>query len=472
MTHLNGYHLRPWQNWCNDPNGLIYYEGKYHAFYQHYPMDPIWGPMHWGHAVSKDSYHWKHEPIAIYPDSNGYAFSGSAVHDKENVSGLGSDEGNGPLLLFYTSHRILDSNNPQNYIEEQSIAYSEDGVTFKPYKNNPVLKNQGTKDFRDPKLFYHSESKQWVMCLAVFDRIEFYTSQNLLDWIYLSSYTSDHPSAQGLWECSDLFSLKNNSEQAWVLIVSYGLATEDGRSITRYFIGDFDGKEFTSNGIAYDLDFGPDYYAGVTFADRDPVTTIGWAINWGYAVATPTEGFCGQMSGAREHYLFRDPDHNLRVGSKPIDIPEEYVDERKEVAERASFEGSVFLILDAADAFKLELRNELGEKVVIYRTADAFSVDRSASGKMDYHEMLEMDLYQKRTVAPLSPKPGTTLIFLDGPVLEVYADDGTLTFTFLVYPQEPYNEVYVEGTTVELKQLKFLEQIPSDEPFLNQSAYE
>lgn len=472
MNHLNGYHLRPWKNWCNDPNGLIYMEGKYHAFYQHFPDKPVWGPMHWGHAISEDSYSWKHEPIAIFPDKNGYAFSGSAIQDTLNVSGLGEKQGDKPMLLFYTSHKILDPENPQDYVEEQSIAYSNDGVTFKPYGKNPILKNQGTKDFRDPKLFYHQSTARWIMCLAVFDRIEFYESKNLLNWSYLSSFTSTHPTAQGLWECSDLFRLENDGESAWVLIVSYGLPTEQGRSITRYFIGDFDGEKFESNGIAYDLDFGPDYYAGVTITNCEPATTIGWAMNWGYADSVPTSGYRGQMSGAREHFLFRDQAKNLRVGSRPINFPKEYTASISKVEKDEEFSGSVIVYVEPSSEYSLEFKNKNGERVTIVRNSEHISIDRSDSGKMDYHSMLNDELYRKRTVPLLNSEPGSSIVFLDGPVLEVYGDDGSLTFTFLVYPSEPYTEFSIKGSAAELHQLHPIEQAPADEPYMNQTAYE
>lgn len=471
MKHLRGYHLRPWKNWCNDPNGLIYFEGKYHAFYQHYPDKPVWGPMHWGHAVSEDTYAWKHKPIAIFPDKNGYAFSGSAIHDTKNVTGLGEKEGDKPLLLFYTSHKILDPENPDDYTEDQSIAYSNDGVTFKPYDNNPVLKNRGTKDFRDPKLFYHEETERWIMCLAVFDRIEFFSSTNLLDWSFLSSFTSDYPSAQGLWECSDLFKLENEGESAWILIVSYGLPVEEGRSVTRYFIGDFDGKKFISNSIAYDFDFGPDYYAGVTIANCEPTTTIGWAMNWGYADSVPTEGYRGQMSGAREHFLFRDKAKALRLGSRPVDLPDKYIASIKKLEAHATIDGPVMVEVEASTDFTLEFSNEHDERVVIRRDKDSYSVDRSESGDMRYHPMLKDGLYRRRIAPLLKQEPGSSIVFLDGPVLEIYAEDGTLTFTFLVYPSKPYNKVSIQGTTAELRQLQASEQIPTVDPYLNQEAY-
>ncbi len=144
-------HFSPREHWMNDPNGMVFYKGNYHLFYQYYPLGTIWGPMHWGHALSKDLIHWQELPIALYPDSLGYIFSGSVVIDSMNSSGLGF-MGKVPLIAIFTHHDPNGEKEGKIDFQNQSIAYSlDEGFTWKKYANNPVLKNPGIKDFRDPK---------------------------------------------------------------------------------------------------------------------------------------------------------------------------------------------------------------------------------------------------------------------------------------------------------------------------------
>lgn len=168
-------HFTPPANWMNDPNGMVYVNGRYHLFYQYYPAAPNWGPMHWGHAVSEDLLHWEHLPVALYPDELGCIFSGSCVLDRANVSGLGSIE-NPPLIAVYTNHRISD------HLEQQSIAYSLDYEHFEKYYGNPVIPNKGKPDFRDPKVFFNPVKNCCSLVLAAGSRVEFYSSENLKDW--------------------------------------------------------------------------------------------------------------------------------------------------------------------------------------------------------------------------------------------------------------------------------------------------
>ena len=160
---------------------MVYHNGIYHLFFQYYPKGTTWGPMHWGHATSTDMIHWKEQPIAIYPDSLGYIFSGSAVVDKNNTTGLGENRKE-PLVAIYTSHNPSAQKEKRIDFENQSISYSnDDGVTWKKYPGNPVLKNPGITDFRDPKVMWYEPQKKWVMTLATKDRITFYSSPDLKD---------------------------------------------------------------------------------------------------------------------------------------------------------------------------------------------------------------------------------------------------------------------------------------------------
>jgi fructan beta-fructosidase len=149
------YHFSPEKNWSNDPNGMVYYQGEYHLFYQYNPADVVWGPMHWGHAVSKDLIHWEHLPIALEPDQKlGMIFSGSAVVDKNDTTGF-FDGGEG-LVAIYTTHLERE----EGPLQQQAIAYSKDnGRSWTKYEGNPVIKNYGVEDFRDPKVIWHQETE-------------------------------------------------------------------------------------------------------------------------------------------------------------------------------------------------------------------------------------------------------------------------------------------------------------------------
>ncbi len=183
----------------NDPNGLVYYQGEYHLFYQYHPDSDLWGPMHWGHAVSRDLVHWEHLPIALYPDENGMIFSGSAVVDRKNTAGFGEDT----MVSVFTHHK--------EDVQSQSLAYSRDaGRTWIKSELNPILfAPEDVRDFRDPKVFWYGEPEggHWVMCLAAGDRILFYTSPDLIHWTVSGELGPGFGSTAGVWETPELFEL-------------------------------------------------------------------------------------------------------------------------------------------------------------------------------------------------------------------------------------------------------------------------
>ena len=237
------YHFSPEEKWMNDPNGLVYHNGIYHLFYQFYPDDIVWGPMHWGHAISEDMVHWEHKPIALYPDEHGLIFSGSAVVDHNNTSGFAKN-GEVPLVAIFTYHLMEGEKAGRNDFQTQGIAYSLDnGDTWTKYENNPVIGNPGIRDFRDPKVFWHEESEQWIMALVAGDHAKFYSSPDLKQWKFLSDFGKYQGAHGGVWECPDLFKLKaeGTEEEKWVLIISINPGAPNGGSGTQYFIGEFDG---------------------------------------------------------------------------------------------------------------------------------------------------------------------------------------------------------------------------------------
>ena len=222
-AHRPQFHFSPPANWMNDPNGMVFHKGEYHLFYQYYPDSNVWGPMHWGHAVSENLVEWENLPVAIRPDSLGWIFSGSAVFDSENSSGLGTQE-DPPLVAIFTYHNHLKDEAGSSDVQTQGIAFSIDnGRSWKKYKGNPVLTNPGIRDFRDPKVrkMVVEGKEKWIMSLAVKDRISFYSSPNLLEWRHESDFNPDWATYDGVWECPDLFPLKTqDGEEKWVLLVS------------------------------------------------------------------------------------------------------------------------------------------------------------------------------------------------------------------------------------------------------------
>ncbi|WP_245846689.1 glycoside hydrolase family 32 protein [Vreelandella alkaliphila] len=303
-------HFTPPTGWMNDPNGLVYFDGEYHLFYQYHPHDTVWGPMHWGHAVSTDLCRWEHLPIALAPDAQGACFSGSAIVDEHDVTGL--FDGQRGLLAFYTCHRVF-SDDPEDYEQSQCLAYSRDkGRTWHQYANNPVLPAPGFKDFRDPKVLWHAATQRWVMALACGQEIHFYTSENLLDWQFASAFGEGHGvHTQHPWECPDLFELpvegasNGQLSSRWVLIVGIG-ATPDNAfgSFTQYFVGEFDGQRFTNDHSPDDvmmMDEGRDFYAVQSWSNTSGRRlAVAWLNNWQYANHAPEAGWRGMMSLPRE----------------------------------------------------------------------------------------------------------------------------------------------------------------------------
>lgn len=286
----------------NDPNGLVYVDGVFHLCYQHHPDGLVWGPMHWGHAISRDLFTWEHQPIALVPDHLGTAFSGSAVVDRDGVAGFGE----GALVAFFTHH---DEGRPQS----QGVAFSVDGgTTWRPYAGNPVLgAPEGLVDFRDPKVFRHRGS-HWVMVVAALDEVALFGSTDLLHWEPLSTFGRGHGAHGGAWETPDLFEVPvdGTAESRWVLVVSVLGGGPAGGSGTQYFLGDFDGTTFTSDDPGERVrwvDHGADFYAPQSWSDAPDGRRIwiAWLSNWEYGRTTPASTWRGVMTLPRDVALCR-----------------------------------------------------------------------------------------------------------------------------------------------------------------------
>lgn len=239
------FHFTPPVNWINDPNGMVYFEGEYHLFYQYNPFGDKWGHMSWGHAVSPDLVRWEHLPVALWEEDGVMAFSGSAVVDWDNTSGFGVG-GKPPLVAIYTGHYTSKP------LQNQWIAHSNDrGRTWTKFAGNPVL-DVNMADFRDPKVVWHQPTKRWIMTLALpaEHKVHFYASPDLKEWRYVGEYGGGG-ALGGLWECPDLFPLEvEGGGVKWVLIVNLNPGGPAGGSGCQYFVGEFDGATFTPDSPA------------------------------------------------------------------------------------------------------------------------------------------------------------------------------------------------------------------------------
>lgn len=457
--HRPQLHFSPPANWMNDPNGMVYHNGEYHLFYQYYPNDIVWGPMHWGHAVSRDLIHWKHLPIALEPDKLGYIFSGSAVVDKQNSSGFGT-KNKPPLVAMFTYHLMEGEKAGRKNFQYQGIAYSTDnGRTWTKYDKNPVIPNtENLKDFRDTKVFWHEESKRWIVVLAAGDHIRLYSSSNLKTWKVESEFGKMHGSHAGVWECPDLFPLKINGKTKWVLLLSINPGGPSGGSATQYFIGDFDGKTFKNDNPSKKtlwLDYGRDNYAGVTWSNvpGGRRAFLGWMSNWDYAQKVPTSPWRSAMTLPRELSLKQTSD-GIRVNQKLVkEIEILRVSEMlaaKDMIVTGSLEISkakpsqiemIFEVdLSKTDSkdFGIEVSNKKGETFTVgYNVGSrSFYTDRRKAGKTTFSEEFAKDMHTAPRVSRNS-KLRLHLIF-DNSSVELFADDGEIAMTDIFFPTEDF----------------------------------
>ena len=484
--HRPQYHFSPDSMWMNDPNGMVFYEGEYHLFYQYYPDDNVWGPMHWGHAISKDLITWEHLPIGLFPDSLGYIFSGSAVVDWNNTSGLGTD-GRPPLIAIFTYHLAEREKEGHNDFQTQGIAYSNDkGRTWTKYEGNPVIKNENNiRDFRDPKVFWYEEGSHWVMVFARGDQLQIYNSPNLKDWTLTSEWGLGHGSQARPWECPDLFELpiEGTDQSKWVMLVSLGTGGPNGGSATQYFIGDFDGQTFTNDNPKDQtlwIDHGRDNYAGVTWSDIAKTDGrrifLGWMSNWEYAQQVPTEVWRSAMTLPRTLSLQNTPE-GVRLVSTPVketqrnrkgvlELASKTLTEDWEITSLLNFSASMMeaqiemeLPADATTKLGLELSNDQGG---VYRIGfdqgnNQYFSDRTQSGKLDFSEKFATSVH---TADRVSDSNTIKLhFFFDVSSVELFADDGLNVMTELYFPSADFNtvKIFVEGGSVELKKGVFYE---------------
>lgn len=433
------YHYAPSAGWINDPNGLTYEDGVWHLFAQHYPHDTVWGPMHWIHAVSTDLIHWEHRGIALEPDSLGMVFSGSAVIDEGNTSGLGRECD--PMIAMYTSHGDH---------EQQSIAFSEDRVHFTPYEGNPVIANSVQKDFRDPKVFRNKIDDCWTVVIAAGDHVEFHASKDLIHWEKTGEFGAKENLLGGVFECPDLFPMTApDGSEVWVLIASMALPREFGGSRTLYFLGSFDGKTFAEtipSPRVRLIDSGYDNYAAVSFSGAEEPVILGWGASWCYADKMPTNDFCGLMTYARRLSLV-DTDEGLRLASAPVTPAFAAASGKEDGCTEAKLPGEVFHVRVETDgAFTLKLSNDKGEALrVSLDNEHRFIVDRTNSGLRDFHPRFNEGLMSVTATPRLVGGKVVLDLYFDRMLAEIFADGGTFANTQLVFPTAPYTDASVIG---------------------------
>ena len=442
-------HFSPQHNWTNDPNGLVYFDGEYHLFFQYNPSGDQWGHMSWGHAVSTDLLHWKELPVAIAEDKDGMIFTGSVVVDRENTSGF-CKQGHACLVAVYTVHAQIAGGVRQT----QNIAYSVDrGRTWTRYAKNPVLDLQ-MADFRDPSVSWNEATKRWVMAVSLpkEHKVRFYGSKDLKDWSLLSDFGPAGDVA-GDWECPDLLAIPGDSGKGstWALKVGLNPGAPQGGSGEQYFLGDFDGTRFTAAETAGAhgwTNYGKDDYCAISFnglPKTDKPVLLGWMSNWEYASKLPTSPWRGQMSLPRRLSFIKDS-AGLALKQEPVTAALRgksfAIAASKTSGESAKvpYEAMFHFTATKSDEFGVRLYSddEHWTDVGFDLKKHVFYIDRTKSG-------LEIGPgFMKRTEAPLVPgRPYDLHLVVDRSSVEAFAQEGTIAMTDLIFPQAPQSKIVI-----------------------------
>ena len=435
-TYRPSYHHAPERGWMNDPNGLFFKDGVWHLYYQYNPYGSMWGNMHWAHSTSTDLVHWQQQPVALAPDAWGTMFSGSCVVDHNNTAGFGKDA----IISMYTSSRPTPFGGD---VQAQCIAYSNDGgKTFTKYVGNPVITDE-KKDFRDPHVFWNEEAGFWNMILAAGQEMQIYSSANLKDWKYESSFGHEYGNHGGVWECPDLMKMKvrGTDKEKWMLICNINPGGPFGGSAAQYFIGQFDGHKFICEDEPSEtkwMDYGKDHYATVTF-DNAPDgrrCAIAWMSNWQYANQVPTMQFRSANSIVRDLGLFE-----YKGETYCSVLPAKEMTAARGAKVGAPTEACE-LVVDIKGDAQITLRNAKGEKVVMtYDDAEeTFDMDRRHSGNVSFS-----DAFSVVTSSPTYGKVRQLRIFVDRCSVEAFDGDGKMCMTNLVFPSTPYDKITVKG---------------------------
>ena len=449
------FHFSPQTHWTNDPNGVVYFDGEYHLFYQFNPFGDVWGHMSWGHAVSRDLMHWQELPVALPEEDGIMIFTGSTVVDERNTSGFCRDD-KPCLVAAYTGH--TPGTDGRRTLQTQNLAYSNDrGRTWTKFRGNPVL-DLHRSDFRDPDVFWSDSAHRWMMAVAFpgEHKVLFYGSPDLKKWEKLSEF-GPAGATGGAWECPTMAELpvQGSRQTRWVLKIGLNPGGLHGGSGEQYFVGTFDGSRFVNDNPASTTlwtDYGKDCYCALTFngieRGRDPVM-IGWMNNWQYADTVPTSPWRGQMTVPRTLALTA-PASGSRLVQNPVAEVSQLRDQH--IAWRGTKVAELNHALGAAHYDSLELQTTVERprgvnfawrllaagggsftEVGYDGSRGELFVDRKHSGITGFSPD-----FPGRTVAPLPPgdAPLRLTILVDRSTIEVFADGGRIAMTNLVYPRE------------------------------------
>ncbi len=461
-THRPQYHFSPAKNWMNDPNGLVYYNGLYHLFFQHNPFGNVWGHMSWGHATSKDLIHWNELPVAIAEENGVMIFSGSAVVDKKNSTRFSSDSKKESLVAIYTAHT--------NTLQTQALAFSNDeGLTWKKYTGNPVL-DLHKKDFRDPNVFWYEPNKSWIMAVSQPNehQISFYASTNLKEWKLLSNFgpTGD---LSGVWECPDLLQVPIENvpgKYKWVLFTSQN-------STMQYFVGEFDGTKFIEDkpgAKIHKQDHGTDYYAAVTYhnsPDKQPVS-IGWVNNWEYANAIPTKPWKSAMSLPRKLSVKKEGDVWVLI-QQPMKALQKLRAIQENISNRTI--SKTASLKQKGNCFELELdmipsKNAIGGLRIAVGNGHFFEIGYDATLEQLFIDRTNTNCSFNAKYATINKKAADLKtmngkialhIFFDESIVEIYTADGSVVFTAQVFPEKSENglEFFSNGSEIKFENIRY-----------------
>lgn len=478
-THRPQYHFTSPANWVGPPAAMVYYKGEYHVFFLQNRTANTPETKSWGHAVSRNLVHWEHRSVALF-ETEGKILAGSVVIDWENSAEFVRSGKEPAMVALYTTER--EGNGGVSL--QQHLAYSNDsGRTWTQYENSPVLdKDEG--NLRDPKVFWHSASSQWIMILAVSDeqKVRFYGSSDLKIWEQLSEFSPDAlpVSSTANWERPEMFNLPvdgDESNKRWVLQVNVDEDAVAGGSGALYFIGEFDGKEFIQNSDSEDnlgwVNYGRDFYGAASFSNIPNSDGrriwMAWMNNWKYAERIPTSPWKGALTIPREIKL-RTIDDEIRLVQQPVVEQRILRTRRHRFRDRNLTEESNFLRetgitgrsaaliaefqLGTAKKVGFELRRGEDERTIVGYDAEneELFVDRTESGETDFDST-----FAERYTAPLKPRSDRVKlrIYLDRSSVEVFGNDGEAVITAQIFPKPGSDgmALYVRGGEAKLQNL-------------------
>lgn len=413
------FHFTSRRGWFNDPNGLVFFAGQWHLFYQHNPFGWNWGNMHWGHAISDDLLRWREQGDVLFPveHAKGMVFSGSAIVDWKNTSGYGTGA-DPPLVIAFTDTEA-----------GESLAYSNDrGRSWTRYAGNPVVKHQG----RDPRLFWHEPRRKWIM--AVYDEfgvdakgqlgrhIAFHSSANLRDWQFESRI-------EGYFECPDIFEIavRDCNLKKWVLYAADG----------KYAVGEFDGRRFVPDGPKQQVWFGR-FYAAQTYSDAPDGRRV--QIGWANGVTFPGMPFNQQMCLPAELEL-RETANGLRLFVNPVRETQSLRDDSRSLwKDLAIGPDNNPVKVTIGDTSEIDAQLEIGDARIIQISLRGVPVIWSRD---------RVELQVGDVTAPFRIAANGQMrlrIFQDRGSVEVFGNDGQVAISAAAIPSRDNNHLELTAT--------------------------